>query len=111
MNDTSRRNNPLFIKDNSYVPEGRTEYMQDLMNVSELTALRVLQETGQLKPYLKLSEAKRMYGPGTVNRWIKDRVIRTVKDVDGTNVRIDRIEIRAAAMNANRRACLPGKDS
>lgn len=66
-------------------------------------ALRALEMAGLLKPFLKLSEAQRLYGEATVRRWIREGLINPVKDGDATStVRIDRLQIEAVSKSANR---------
>jgi len=46
-----------------------------LTDAVELGAKKALQEAGILKPYLKKSEAYRLYGRGVVDRWIEEGLI------------------------------------
>jgi hypothetical protein len=85
------------------LPETELEFKNALYTISELTAKSVLKELGLLKPYLSLNEAYSKYGEGTVDRWVKERLVRKIKDGEGNSpVRIDRIEIEAVAQTSNR---------
>jgi len=68
---------------------------QSLLEVaSELGAKRALIKAGKLKPYLKKSEALRMYGRNNVEHWIEEGLITPRKDGnDSAAWRIDRIEL------------------
>ncbi|MBB5440628.1 hypothetical protein HDC92_004331 [Pedobacter sp. AK017] len=53
---------------------------------------------GRLKPYLKKSEAFRLYGRMYVEHWVRDGLITPRKDGDHSACwRIERIELEAAA--------------
>ncbi|KAB2836070.1 MAG: hypothetical protein F9K49_02575 [Caedimonadaceae bacterium] len=85
------------------MPETEIEYMNALIDAAKLGATKALQETGFIKPYLKLREAQRLYGQAVVNRWISEGLITPVKDGERTSsVRIDRMEIEAVAKTCNR---------
>jgi len=63
---------------------------------AELGAIHALVQTGQLKPYLKKSEAFRLYGRKQVEHWIAEGAITPRKDGDHSAAwRIDRMEIEA----------------
>jgi len=65
---------------------------------AELGAIHALVQTGHLKPYLKKSEAFRLYGRKQVEHWINDGSITPRKDGDYSAAwRIDRLEIEALA--------------
>lgn len=77
--------------------------MAALRDAAELGAKKALEEAGLLKPYLKLKEAKRMYGPAIVERWIKEGLVEKIKDgTSSANIRISRAQIEAVAKSANR---------
>jgi hypothetical protein len=67
-----------------------------IQEAARLGALRALSQTGQLKPYLKKSEAFRRFGRYRVEQWIAGGLINIRKDGDHSAAwRIDRIEIEA----------------
>ena len=69
-----------------------------LAAAAELGATRALIAAGQLKPYLKKSEAFRIYGRKNVESWIVKGFITARKDGDGSAAwRIDRMEITVLA--------------
>lgn len=85
------------------LPKTETEYLNALIDAAELGAQRALAKAGCLKPYLKLREAYRIYGEGTVDRWIEEGLVDEIKDGDrNSSVRIDRIQIEAVAKTCNR---------
>ena len=85
------------------LPETETEYRNALVDAAELGAIKALEEADLLRPYLKLRQAQRKYGIAIVNRWIREGLIRPVKDGNRTaSVRIDRIQIEAVAKASNR---------
>lgn len=85
------------------LPESRLEYINALRDAAELGATKALQDVGLLRPYLKMREAKRIYGPAIVERWIRERLIIPIKDGNNTaSMRIDRLQIAAVAKSANR---------
>ena len=85
------------------LPETEIEYRNALIDAAEIGATKALIQIGQLKPYLKLREAFRLYGEGIVNRWIKEGLINPIKDGDrNASVRICRIEIETVAKTCNR---------
>lgn len=64
-----------------------------LDQASELAAFNTLIKAGRLKPYLKKSEAFRLYGRRNVEHWIDQGFITPRKDGDYSAAwRIDRIE-------------------
>jgi hypothetical protein len=74
-----------------------------LMDAAELGAKKALINAGKLKPYLKKSEAYRLYGRSVIDRWIEERLITPRKDGDySATWRIDRIELEAVAKASNR---------
>jgi len=85
------------------LPQSETEYRNALVDAAELGARKALEKVGFIKPYLKLREAQRAYGAAIVNRWIKEGLIKPIKDGDRTaSVRIDRTQIESIAKTANR---------
>jgi len=89
--------------DNIKLPATRAEYIRALQDVAEIGAQKALEKAGLLKPYLKLREAKRMYGPAIVERWVREGLVDKIKDGDNSaNVRINRAQIEAVAKSSNR---------
>jgi hypothetical protein len=83
-----------------FIDHEKRKLLEDL---SEITVKRVLIELGQLKPYLTLNQASKMYGRGTVDRWKREGLIKFIKDGANTSkIRIDRIEIECVAKSSNR---------
>jgi len=59
-----------------------------------LGALNALVKTGKLKPYLKKSEAFRLYGRKEVCHWVENNLITPRKDGDHSAAwRLERIEL------------------
>ena len=78
-----------------------------LTDAVELGAKKALQEAGILKPYLKKSEAYRLYGRGIVDRWIEEGLIKIRKDGNQSAAwRLDRIELEVVAKSLNRHTYL-----
>lgn len=89
------------------LPETMHELKNLLADTAELAVLKTLTELCLIKPYLKLREAKRLYGPAVVNRWIKEGLVKVLKDGDSSaSIRISRVEIEAVAKSANRSSYL-----
>lgn len=89
------------------LPKTELEFRNALIDAAEVGAKKALQEVGLMKPYLKLREAHRMYGEAVVNRWIKEGLVRVIKDgTRNASVRINRIEIETVAKTANRASYL-----
>lgn len=85
------------------LPQTEIEFRNALIDAAELGARKALEEVGIAKPYLKLREAQRLYGQSAVNRWIKDGLIKVVKDGNrNSSVRISRIQLETVAMVSNR---------
>lgn len=65
-----------------------------LQHAAELGAIQTLSKIGRLKPYLKKSEAFRLYGRHAIESWIEDGSITPRKDGnDSAAWRIDRMEV------------------
>ena len=65
---------------------------------AELGAIEALIKTGHLRPYLKKSEAFRLFGRKHVEHWIDDGLVTPRKDGNhSASWRIDRLEIEAVA--------------
>lgn len=85
------------------IPQTETEYRNALVEAAELGAKRALEGAGLLRPYLKQSEAFRLYGESQVKRWIKERLILPQKDGNNTStVRLDRLKLESLAKASNR---------
>lgn len=78
--------------------------LKDLMTISsEAGAKKAMIELGHISPTISKAQAYRMYGKGTVDRWIRESLIKPEKD--GTNsskMRIDRLEIDRISKASNR---------
>lgn len=93
------------------LPQSETEYRNALVDAAELGAQKALENAGLLRPYLKLREAQRQYGVRVVNRWIKEGLVRPIKDGDRTaSVRISRLEIESIAKTCNRTTYIPTEE-
>lgn len=85
------------------MPQTELEYRNALIDAAEAGATKALMDVGLLKPYLKLREAQRLYGEAIVNRWIREGLVRVIKDgTRNASVRIDRLELLTVARTANR---------
>ena len=63
---------------------------------AELGAVIALIRAGKLKPYLKKSEAFRLYGRSNLEHWIEEGLITPRKDGgQSASWRIDRIELES----------------
>lgn len=85
-----------------------THQLKNLMSdAAELGADKALVESGVLKPFLTQTEAWKIYGRGTVDRWIKEGLIIPQKD-GGKNamVRLDRMTLKALSKTSNRHTYL-----
>ena len=61
----------------------------------------------KLKPYISKREAYKLYGRAIVDRWIKEGLIKEIKDGENSStVRIDRIQIEIIAKSSNRSSFL-----
>jgi len=69
-----------------------------LQGAAELGALQALISIGHIKPYLKKSEAYRLYGRKQVDKWTNEGLVKIRKDGDYSAAwRIDRMEIASLA--------------
>lgn len=79
-----------------------------LADAMEIGAKRALVETGNLKPYLSKNEAYRFYGRGIVDRWIREGLIKQIKDgTESAKVRLSRMDLEILSKASNRRTYLP----
>lgn len=89
------------------LPQTEIEFRNALIDAAEIGATKALIQIGQMKPYYKLREAYRLYGESVVKRWIKEGLIRPIKDGNRTaSVRIDRVQIETISKAANRASYL-----
>ncbi len=73
-----------------------------LQEAAEMGAKLALTRTGKLKPYLKKSEAFRLYGRKEVELWIAVGLIKPRKDGDHSATwRIDRMELDAVSKSSD----------
>jgi hypothetical protein len=69
---------------------------------AEMGAKHALTQTGHLKPYLKKSEAFRLYGRKEVELWIAVGLVKPRKDGDHSATwRIDRMELDAVSKSSD----------
>ncbi|MDX9848748.1 MAG: hypothetical protein RBT74_17350 [Tenuifilaceae bacterium] len=93
------------------MPQTELEYRNALIDAAEAGATKALMDVGLLKPYLKLRESYRLYGEAIVNRWIKEGLVRVIKDgTRNASVRIDRLELLTVARTANRATYLTAEE-
>jgi hypothetical protein len=94
---TERRRIPLKL------PESEIELARLLKDAAQVASVQALVSMGAISPYASLHECRREYGIGTVNNWLRQGLIRKIKDGEGnTKVRISRVELEAAARTSNR---------
>lgn len=85
------------------LPESEREFVKALEAAAKVATVQALVSVGYLKPYISLRESYRLYGEGTINRWIKEGVIEKIKDGEGNSkIRISRVQLEAAAETQNR---------
>lgn len=85
------------------LPESEREFVKALEAAAKVASVQTLVSLGYLKPYVSLRESYRLYGEGTINRWLKEGVIKTIKDGEGNSkIRINRVQLEAAAQTQNR---------
>ena len=74
-----------------------------LAQSAEIGAKMALIATGQLKPYLSKTEAYKLHGRCTVDRWIAERLVTPRKDGGhSAKWRLDRIELETISKASNR---------
>jgi hypothetical protein len=85
------------------LPESEAEFVKTLEAAAKVASVQTLVSLGYLKPYVSLRESYRLYGEGTINRWLKEGVIKKIKDGEGNSkIRINRVQLEAAAQTQNR---------
>lgn len=81
----------------------RLELVNIMADAFAIGAQKVLIETMQLKPYVSKSEAYKLYGRRLVDRWLKEGLIKQIKDGDSNHsIRIDRLQLESVASASNR---------
>jgi len=79
------------------------EYKNMLIDVAEIAIERYRVEKGEIPSFIKKTEAWRLYGRTTIDRWLKEGLIKPKKDGNGTAmVRLDRIELELLSKSSNR---------
>ncbi|MDB5143383.1 MAG: hypothetical protein JWQ66_2096 [Mucilaginibacter sp.] len=67
-----------------------------ISKAAELATIKTLIITGNLKPYLKKSEAFRLYGRKNIEKWLSEKLLTLRKDGDySAALRLDRLEIES----------------
>ncbi len=88
---------------NNIITMERLELLSILQEAVSLGAQKGLIESAKLKPYLTKSEAYKLYGRRHVERWLKEGLIKQIKDGDSNySVRINRLQIESVASVCNR---------
>jgi hypothetical protein len=78
-----------------------------LADAAELAIKRYRIEIVKEKPYLSEREAGRLYGSGVVKRWVKEELIRPIKDGNATSKkRYDSMKLEIIAKTSNRNTYL-----
>lgn len=81
-----------------------------LFQAAELGAKKALSEAGVIKPYMKKSEAYRMFGRASIERWIQEGLLTPIKDGDSSStVRLDRVQVESIARTSNRHTYLTAR--
>lgn len=79
------------------------ELVRQIQNAYCAGYRKCLEEHGQMRPYMTLREAHTRYGRGTVDRWIKEGLVKSIKDGEhSSRRRISREQIELVAETANR---------
>lgn len=87
------------------------ELRQLLKDAAELGSLKTLIAVGNIPEMISQREAYKLYGEGTVKRWVKEGLIKRHKDGDATSkVRYSRIELDTINRANNRRTYLSTKE-
>lgn len=84
---------------------------QMLNDASEMGAKKALIDAGLDKPFLKKAEAFKLYGRSTVERWIKEGLIKPSKDGgQTTTTRLDKMRLALLSKTSNRNTYLTQKE-
>lgn len=87
------------------------ELRQLLKDAAELGSLKTLIAVGNIPEMISQREAYKLYGEGTVKRWVKEGLVKRHKDGDATSkVRYSRIELDTLNRANNRRTYLSTKE-
>lgn len=74
-----------------------------LIEAGEIAENKALAGAGLLRPYLSKQEAYKMHGQSNIDRWIKEGLLKPVRDGSGSaKWRIERIELDAVSKASNR---------
>jgi hypothetical protein len=85
------------------LPESEIEFAKALQVAAKVASVQTLVSAGIITPYISLRESYRLYGEGTVNRWIKEGVLTKIRDGEGNvKTRISRVQLEAVAQTQNR---------
>ena len=69
-----------------------------IREAAELGTITAMVSSGRLKPYLKKSEAFKIYGRANVENWLKNDLVTPRKDGDHSAAwRLDRIELETVS--------------
>lgn len=73
-----------------------------LEHAAENATMRVLIKLGKLPATIKQSEAFKLYGRNTVERWVKEGLIEQIQDGDYATIRYDILKLEGVAKASNR---------
>ena len=74
-----------------------------MLEVATIAAKKAMASAGILSPYVSKAQAYKMYSRRLVDRWIKEGLIKEIKDGEyNMKIRISRIELETAAATSNR---------
>lgn len=77
-----------------------------LADAMEIGMKKAMVETGVLKPYMSKNEAYRVYGRGIVDRWLREDLIKPIKDGACAKARLSRMDLEILSKCSNRRTYL-----
>ncbi|MDT3401265.1 hypothetical protein [Mucilaginibacter terrae] len=85
------------------------QFEEILALAAELGAVNALVQSGQIKPYLKKSDAYKRYGRKNIEHWLESGQITPRKDGDASAAwRLSRIEIETLVKTLKLEAILAG---
>ena len=88
---------------NNIITMERLELVSLLSEAVAIGGKKMLIDSLKLKPYISKSEAYKAYGRRKVDRWLKEGLIKQIKDGDSNySIRIDRLQIESVASVCNR---------